>query len=55
MSHVHIHVWSLTSGVNALSVHVVATDANAFGDLLLQHSVSSSSKGSHRRCSQTVQ
>ena len=29
-----LHVWSLTSGVNALSVHVVATDGNGLGDLL---------------------
>jgi cobalt-zinc-cadmium efflux system protein len=29
-----LHVWSLTSGVNALSVHVVATDANDVGGLL---------------------
>ena len=29
-----LHVWSLTSGVNALSVHVVATDGNDLGDLL---------------------
>jgi cobalt-zinc-cadmium efflux system protein len=29
-----LHVWSLTSGVNALSVHVVATDGNDVGGLL---------------------
>ena len=29
-----LHVWSLTSGVNALSVHVVAIDGNDLGDLL---------------------
>jgi cobalt-zinc-cadmium efflux system protein len=29
-----LHVWSLTSGVNALSVHVVATDSHDRGDLL---------------------
>ena len=29
-----LHVWSLTSGVNALSVHVVAADDDDLGDLL---------------------
>lgn len=29
-----LHVWALTSGVNALSVHVVATNAYDVGDLL---------------------
>jgi cobalt-zinc-cadmium efflux system protein len=29
-----LHVWSLTSGVNALSVHVVATDGNDLDELL---------------------
>jgi len=29
-----LHVWALTSGVNAISVHVVARDGNDVGDLL---------------------
>lgn len=29
-----LHVWSLASGVNVLSVHGVATDGTALGDLL---------------------
>lgn len=29
-----LHVWALTSGVNALSVHVVAKDADGVGELL---------------------
>lgn len=29
-----LHVWALTSGVNAISVHVVAKDGNDVGDLL---------------------
>lgn len=29
-----LHVWALTSGVNALSVHVVANDAHDVGELL---------------------
>jgi cobalt-zinc-cadmium efflux system protein len=29
-----LHVWALTSGVNALSVHVVAKDSGEFGELL---------------------
>jgi len=29
-----LHVWALTSGVNAISVHVVAKDSNDVGDLL---------------------
>ncbi|MEP6918560.1 MAG: cation diffusion facilitator family transporter [Acidobacteriota bacterium] len=29
-----LHVWTLTSGVNAISVHVVANDPQSFGELL---------------------
>ena len=44
-----LHVWSLTSGVNALSVHVVADDSDALGQLLTRvgHCASSRFKIAH--------